>query len=110
MDCTFCGKKIEAGTGLIYVNPTGKAVNFCSSKCRKNMLKLRRKARKVKWTQDYREEKQIRIRGQTQGKQTTKEDAQALKAAEEPKEPKKEAPPKEAKKTKEKKPKAKKEK
>jgi large subunit ribosomal protein L24e len=87
MDCTFCGKKIEAGTGLIHVNPTGKALNFCSSKCKKNMLKLGRKPRKVKWTQDYREEKEIRIRGQTQPTQEKKEkkDVKAEAASEEKK-------------------------
>lgn len=62
MDCIFCGKVIEKGTGSINVNPAGKTQNFCSSKCRKNMLKLGRKPRKVKWTRIYREEKQIRVR------------------------------------------------
>jgi len=29
---------------------TGKTINFCSSKCEKNMLKLKRLPRKAKWT------------------------------------------------------------
>lgn len=48
--CSFCDKVIEKGTGKIYVLKTGKALNFCSTKCEKNMLKLKRKARKLKWT------------------------------------------------------------
>ena len=48
--CSFCNKQIEKGTGMIYVHKTGKSDNFCSSKCRKNKLKLKRKAVKFKWT------------------------------------------------------------
>ncbi|MFH1835570.1 MAG: hypothetical protein ABH851_05230 [Methanobacteriota archaeon] len=70
MDCTFCSKKIEKGTGLIHINRAGKALNFCSSKCRRNQLDLKRKPRKVKWTKTYREEKEIRVRAQTQVKET----------------------------------------
>ncbi|MFH1789267.1 MAG: 50S ribosomal protein L24e [Candidatus Altiarchaeota archaeon] len=69
MDCTFCGRKIEKGTGVVIVSPAGKAQNLCSSKCRKNMIKLGRKPRKVKWTKTYREEKQIRIRSQEPSKE-----------------------------------------
>jgi large subunit ribosomal protein L24e len=47
--CSFCNKEIEAGTGSIFVQKTGKTLNFCSSKCKKNMLKLKRNPRKVKW-------------------------------------------------------------
>jgi large subunit ribosomal protein L24e len=47
--CDFCGKEIKPGTGLIYVKKTGKKYTFCSSKCERNMVKLRRKPEKVKW-------------------------------------------------------------
>ena len=50
MKCTFCDKTVEKGTGKIYVKKEGKVFNFCSSKCEKNMLKLRRKPVKIKWT------------------------------------------------------------
>ncbi len=49
MKCAFCGKEIEKGTGVIYVKKDGKSYPFCSSKCRKNMLELKRKPHKVKW-------------------------------------------------------------
>ena len=47
--CSFCGKEIEKGTGKVVVSPKGKTYHFCSSKCEKNMLKLKRTPRKVKW-------------------------------------------------------------
>lgn len=57
MECNFCGSKIPTGKGKIYVEKSGRAYYFCSSKCEKNMLKLGRKPRKVKWTKKAREKK-----------------------------------------------------
>ena len=57
-NCSFCGYGVEKGTGKIFVLNTGKILNFCSSKCEKNMLKLKRKAHKFKWTKFY--EKQVK--------------------------------------------------
>ena len=51
--CSFCGHEIEIGTGTLFVFKTGKISHFCSSKCEKNMLKLKRKARNLKWTTSY---------------------------------------------------------
>ncbi|HLC65746.1 MAG TPA: 50S ribosomal protein L24e [Candidatus Nanoarchaeia archaeon] len=51
--CTFCGRVIELGTGKIYVLKEGKVLNFCSSKCEKNQIKLNRKPIKTKWSQRY---------------------------------------------------------
>lgn len=47
--CSFCGRPIEPGTGLVLVKNDGSLLWFCSSKCRKNSIKLRRNPRKVKW-------------------------------------------------------------
>ena len=52
-NCSFCGDKMEKGTGKMFVYKTGKVAHFCSSKCEKNMLKLKRKARKIKWTKKH---------------------------------------------------------
>jgi len=41
--CDFCRAEIPKGTGKIYVKKDGKKFNLCSSKCEKNMLKLKRK-------------------------------------------------------------------
>ncbi|MCC6013013.1 MAG: 50S ribosomal protein L24e [Candidatus Verstraetearchaeota archaeon] len=47
--CSFCNKEIEPGTGMIYVKNDGTILRFCSSKCRKNMLKLKRNPKDFKW-------------------------------------------------------------
>ncbi len=77
MECSFCGVDIESGTETLYVTKKGKPYYFCSSKCEKNLLKLGRKPRKVKWTKTYREEKTIRLRGvsaKEEKKETAKEE------------------------------------
>ncbi|MEM1659336.1 MAG: 50S ribosomal protein L24e [Candidatus Jordarchaeales archaeon] len=51
--CSFCGRDIEPGTGINFVRRDGVVLHFCSSKCRKNMLDLGRKPRKIKWTNFY---------------------------------------------------------
>jgi len=47
--CSYCGGIIEPGTGIMYVTKRGDILWFCSSKCFKNFLKLRRKPAKVTW-------------------------------------------------------------
>ncbi|WP_456487882.1 50S ribosomal protein L24e [Candidatus Alkanophaga liquidiphilum] len=49
MRCSFCKREIEPGTGKMFVRNDSTVFYFCSSKCEKNQIKLRRKARKVKW-------------------------------------------------------------
>ncbi|WP_456369930.1 50S ribosomal protein L24e [Geoglobus sp.] len=51
--CSFCGEEIEPGTGKIYVRRDGKILHFCSRKCEKNMVVLKRNPRKLKWTRYY---------------------------------------------------------
>ncbi|AGK62211.1 LSU ribosomal protein L24E [Archaeoglobus sulfaticallidus PM70-1] len=51
--CSFCGYEIEVGTGKMYVRRDGRVFYFCSGKCEKNMLKLKRNPRKLKWTKKY---------------------------------------------------------
>jgi len=53
LKCSFCGKTIEPGTGIMYVKEDGTILYFCSSKCRKNMLILKRNPAKLKWTEKY---------------------------------------------------------
>tara|TARA_Y100000310_G_C20271261_1_gene618143 strand:+ start:316 stop:495 length:180 start_codon:yes stop_codon:yes gene_type:complete len=57
MKCTFCGEVIEKGTGKIYAKKDGKILNFCTTKCEKNMLKLSRKPIFTRWTQHFKKEK-----------------------------------------------------
>jgi large subunit ribosomal protein L24e len=49
MRCSFCGKEIEKGTGVMLVKNDGRIFYFDSSKCEKNMLKLKREPARVKW-------------------------------------------------------------
>jgi large subunit ribosomal protein L24e len=51
--CSFCGEEIEVGTGKMFVRRDGRILYFCSGKCEKNMLKLKRNPRKLKWTKKY---------------------------------------------------------
>jgi large subunit ribosomal protein L24e len=53
MRCSFCGHEFPPGTGMMYISNDGSAMWFCSSKCRKNVLNLKRDARKFKWTDYY---------------------------------------------------------
>jgi len=55
--CDFCGEAIEAGTGKMFVKKDGKILFFCSSKCEKNLLKLKRKPLVTKWTGIYHKQK-----------------------------------------------------
>lgn len=55
--CSFSGKEIPPGTGIMYVKKDGKVLWFLNSKAEKNYLKLGRKARNVKWTAEGRAQK-----------------------------------------------------
>jgi len=61
MNCTFCGAEIEKGTGKLKIMKDNKVANLCSMKCEKNMFKLKRTARKIPWTQAYRDAKSMRL-------------------------------------------------
>lgn len=54
--CSFCGISIMRGTGKMFVFETGKVIFFCSNKCEKNLLKLKRKPLTTPWTEAYRKE------------------------------------------------------
>ncbi len=51
--CTFCGKDMNKGTGMMYIKKDARVFYFCSTKCEKNMLKLERKPRTTRWTKEY---------------------------------------------------------
>lgn len=54
VDCDFCGKTITPGTGKLYVKKDGVVFRFCSSKCEKNQVDKKYKARKTPWTNLFR--------------------------------------------------------
>jgi large subunit ribosomal protein L24e len=51
--CSFCGHDFLQNIGQMYVRNDGTVLWFCSSKCRKNSLKLGRDPRKLKWTKYF---------------------------------------------------------
>ena len=51
--CSFSHEEIEPGTGMMYIKRDGSVYWFKDSKARKNMLKLKRNARRLKWTRRY---------------------------------------------------------
>jgi len=50
VDCSFCGKSIQKGTGKMYVKKDGTVFNFCSSKCQNMQIKRGYKNRITPWT------------------------------------------------------------
>jgi len=46
--CFFCGENIQQGRGIMFVEVSGRVLNFCSKKCRKN-LGFKRDPKKVLW-------------------------------------------------------------
>jgi len=52
-ECSFCGHDFPPGTGIMYVRNDGTILWFCSSKCRKSSLYLKRDSRRVRWTEYY---------------------------------------------------------
>jgi len=58
--CSFCDKEMLPGTGTLYVKRDATAFWFCSSKCEKNLIKLKRARRKTRWTARYHENKKIK--------------------------------------------------
>jgi large subunit ribosomal protein L24e len=57
--CVFCGREEPAYIGMHYIKNDGSVNYFCSSKCRKNTIKLKRERRKIKWTQAFREVREV---------------------------------------------------
>lgn len=47
--CSFCKINLPHGTGKMLVKKDGSTLFFCSSKCEKNLLKLKRSPRRMKW-------------------------------------------------------------
>ena len=60
--CVFCGKEEHYFKGIHIIGNDGNVNYYCSSKCRKNALKLKRDKRKFKWTLAHREERQKTIK------------------------------------------------
>ncbi|MBI5145649.1 MAG: 50S ribosomal protein L24e [Thaumarchaeota archaeon] len=51
--CSFCNRPVARGSGTMLVKNDGTVLWFCSPKCKKNMLVLKRDPRTLKWTKKY---------------------------------------------------------
>ena len=60
--CSFCYREIEPGTGKMFVKKDGTVLNFCTNKCYKNMIELKRVPRTTAWTEKAAVEKAARIK------------------------------------------------
>ena len=56
--CSFCKKMFKEPRGLTVFTFDGRAVNYCSSKCRKNSA-LNRDPRKVNWVRKDKESAKV---------------------------------------------------
>lgn len=59
--CSFSGKEIPPGKGIMYVKSDGKVLYFSDRKCEKNMLQLKRKPQNIRWTEEGVKHKQERM-------------------------------------------------
>lgn len=48
---------MEKGTGSTFVKNDGKIFHFCSMKCNKNTLKLKKEPKKTPWTRAFKKER-----------------------------------------------------
>ncbi|MDD7424592.1 MAG: 50S ribosomal protein L24e [Candidatus Methanomethylophilaceae archaeon] len=60
--CSFCGAEIEPGTGKMFIKKDGTVLNFCTNKCYKNMIELKRVPRTTAWTAKFKIEKEARLK------------------------------------------------
>ena len=56
--CSFTGKPIPPGTGMMYVKKTGQVLYFINSKAKKNYLNLNRIPDRTKWTDTARKSRE----------------------------------------------------
>jgi large subunit ribosomal protein L24e len=56
--CSFTGKPIPPGTGMMYVKKTGQVLYFINSKAKKNYLNLNRVPARTKWTDTARKSRE----------------------------------------------------
>ena len=69
--CSFCKKNYDEPRGLTVFTFDGRAINYCSSKCRRNMA-LKRDPKKVNWVKREKKKKfkGDKIKGNKDSKRT----------------------------------------
>jgi len=94
--CVFCGREESPHRGLFIIKNDGSINYYCSSKCRKNALKLKRDKKNLKWTNFFhlaRERAAVQKRGE-QAKEEEKIKAEEKAKMEQKKEEKPASKPK----------------
>jgi large subunit ribosomal protein L24e len=71
--CNFCEQELPLGGGKVYAKKDGSTYYFCSNKCEKNMIMLKRKPVKTKWTNAHNKLKQTMLAAKEHEKQKIKE-------------------------------------
>ncbi len=61
--CSFCKKHYDFPRGLTIFTFDGKAVHFCSSKCKRNM-DLKRDSKKVNWVKREKKVKKTELKNE----------------------------------------------
>ena len=86
--CTFCGREESPYKGVHLIKNDGSINFFCSSKCRRNALNLKRDKKNIKWTESYRITKQKavekakkEVKAETQKEPKTEEKKEEVKAS-----------------------------
>jgi len=77
--CVFCGKEDEDYKGVYLIKNEGSVNYYCSSKCRKNHIGLKRDRRKIRWTAAFHEQRRKRVEKVKEMAEKAKEKAEAKK-------------------------------
>ncbi len=86
--CVFCGREASPYKGVHLITNDGSMNFYCSSKCRRNALNLKRDKKRLKWTEAYRI-----VKERTAVKEAAKKEEVSKKAAAKPEAEKKETKP-----------------
>ncbi len=86
--CDFCGESVKKGTGKMFVRKDGTFNVFCSNKCDKNYLKLKRSPKGTRWTAFFAEEKGITGERKKKHKENAKKEESQKGPEKKPEEPK----------------------
>lgn len=76
--CIYCGREQEDFKGTYLIKNEGIMVYYCSGKCQRNHLKLKRDRRRIKWTEAYRETKEKHLAAEKRHAEHVAQDKAAI--------------------------------
>ena len=80
-NCSFCGSVIPFGTGKMFVKKDARILYFCSRRCEKNLLWLKRIPRETGFTAAAKVAKKQHLSELAHAKEPVKEEAPVKKPA-----------------------------